>query len=101
MQHRYTRALSLAGPMRGILLVDTDRFNTVYIATLGASLDGTESEWLTCAALEDGHVIGAVPIPVNTMPEETFREFAVLDDGGVLHAELSEEGVRYVRYDCR
>lgn len=101
MNLRYTRALSVASVARGILLVDTDRFSTVYVATLGTAGDGTDTLWLTCAALEDGHVLGAVQVTPNTIPEETFREFAVLDDGGVLHAEMTEAGVSYVRYDCR
>ncbi len=101
MQHRYTRAIALTTAARGILLLDTDRFSTLYIATLGNGADGSDVEQLTCLALEDGHVLGSVPVTVNTLPEETFREFAVLEDGGVLHTEMSDEGVRYVRYDCR
>ena len=101
MQHRYTRAIPLTTAARGILLLDTDRFSTVYVATLGSATDGSDVERLTCMALEDGHVIGSVAVTVNTLPEETFREFAVLEDGGVLHTEMSDEGVRYVRYDCR
>jgi hypothetical protein len=101
MQHKYTRALAMAGTMRGILLLDSDRYSTVYVASIGTASDGTESEWLACVALEDGHVLGVVAVPPNVLPEETFREFAVEDDGGVLHAELGDDGVRYVRYDCR
>lgn len=101
MQHRYTTAFSVAAPARGILLLDTDRAGTVYVATVGALPDGSDFESLTCAALSDGHVLGTVPVTPNTMPEETFREFAVEDGGGVLHEELGEQGVTYVRYDCR
>lgn len=100
MQHRYTRALALPGAARGILLLDSDRFSTVYVAVLGSAAD-VEHEWLACVALEDGRVLGVVPVTPNTLPEETFREFAVLDDGGVLHAEMSEDGITYARYDCR
>lgn len=85
----------------GILLLDTDRFSTLYVATLGSAADGSDVEQLTCVALEDGRVIRSVPVTANTLPEETFREFAVLEDGGVLHTKMSDEGVRYVRYDCR
>jgi hypothetical protein len=101
MQLRYTRALSSAIVARGILLLDSDRFSTLYVATLGSTIDGIDVESITCVALEDGHVLGSVEVPPNAMPEETFREFAVLDQGGVLHAEMTESGMSYVRYDCR
>ena len=39
-------------------------------------------------------------LPVNTMPEETFRDLTVLDDGGVLYAIRSNDGVSYRRFDC-
>ena len=97
---RYTRPLPANGDVEGILLLDTDRMGTVYIATLGTQSDGTSGEWLTCASLADGHVMAAVPVNENTLPEETFREFAVMDDGGVLHEEMTDSGVAYVRYDC-
>jgi hypothetical protein len=99
-QLRYARPLAASGSVDGILLLDTDRIGTVYLATLGTEPDGTSSEWLTCASLSDGHVIGRTAVNENTLPDETFREFAVLDDGGVLHAEMSDNDVTYVRYHC-
>jgi hypothetical protein len=99
-QHRYTRPLPDELAVRGLLLLDTDRLGTVYVVTLSAAPDGTPSESLVCAALADGHVLGSVPVTPNTMPEETFREFAVMDGGGVLHEEMSDEGATFVRYDC-
>ena len=47
-----------------------------------------------------GEILGSVTVPANTMPEETFRDFVVLDDGGVLYAVRTANGVTYYETDC-
>ncbi|KFA90410.1 hypothetical protein Q664_28620 [Archangium violaceum Cb vi76] len=45
----------------------------------------------------------SLPLPVLSiaMPEETFRDFAVPDGGGVLYSVRTLEGVTLRRYTCR
>lgn len=99
MQHRFTRELRHGAEIRGILLLDTDKLGTIYLATL-IDQNGTESVILTCLEPLKGYPTGSALLPVNTMPEETFRDFAVLDEGGVIYSVRTEQGVSYQRYDC-
>jgi len=99
MQHRFTRELRQGAEIHGILMLDTDKQGTIYLATLLGG-DGTEAVILTCLEPLKGFPMGNVQLPVNTLPEETFRDFAVLDDGGVIYSVRTEQGVSYQRYDC-
>ena len=45
-------------------------------------------------------ILGSVEVQLNDMPEETFREFSVADDGTVYHAEMSEQGMSYRAIHC-
>jgi hypothetical protein len=99
MQHRFTRELRHGAEIRGILMLDTDKLGTIYLATL-LDQNGSETVILTCLEPLKGYPTGSAQLPVNTMPEETFRDFAVLDDGGVIYSVRTEQGVSYQRYDC-
>ena len=57
--------------------------------------------WVSCLDPLDGRPIGKIELPANTMPEESFRDLAVFDEGGVLYALRTEQGVTFQRYDCR
>lgn len=100
MQHRFTRELRQGAVIRGILMLDTDKLGTIYLATQ-LDKDGSEMVILTCLEPLKGFPMGSVQLPVNTMPEETFRDFAVLDEGGVIYSMRTEQGVSYQRYDCQ
>lgn len=99
MQHRFTRELRQGAPIHGILLLDSDKLGTIYLATLIEQND-TEKLILTCLEPLKGYPTGSAELPVNTLPEETFRDLVVLDDGGVIYSIRSEQGVSYQRYDC-
>ena len=49
----------------------------------GAAADAAKA---SAKAPAKGVPLGSATLPVNTMPEETWRDFTVLDDGGVLFA---------------
>ncbi|HRI68511.1 MAG TPA: hypothetical protein PK156_29985 [Polyangium sp.] len=100
MQHRFTRELRQGAEIRGILMLDTDKQGTIYLATY-LDQGGSEVVVLTCLEPLKGFPMGSVPLPVNTLPEETFRDFAVLDEGGVIYSVRTEQGVAYQRYDCQ
>lgn len=99
-QHRYTRELRLEAEVLAIALLDTDRQGVVYFGT--HLQDGAEEiVQVTCLEPLKGEPIGTAILPANTMPEETFRDLAVLDGGGVLYALRSETGVTYQHYECK
>jgi hypothetical protein len=99
MQHRFTRELRQGAEIRGILMLDSDKLGTIYLATQ-LNQNGTEVVILTCLEPLKGFPTGSAQLPVNTLPEETFRDFAVLDEGGVIYSVRGEQGVSYQRYDC-
>ena len=101
LEHRFTRQLDLGMPMMAIVLLDTDRQGTVYLGTVIEPAQGTEAVLLTCVSPTDGHALGSVQMPINTLPEETFRDLAVLDEGGVVYQLRTDKGVTLARYDCR
>ncbi|WP_170229600.1 hypothetical protein [Polyangium fumosum] len=100
MQHRFTREYRQGSEIRGILLLDTDKTGTIYLATLLVQ-NGQETVILSCHEPLKGIPTGTAVLPVNTMPEETFRDMAVLDEGGVVYSVRTEQGVSYQKYDCQ
>ncbi len=61
---------------------------------------GDEVVFLTCLEPLKGLPVGTAVMPANTLPEETFRDLVVLDEGGVIYSLRSETGVTYTRYNC-
>ena len=105
-EHRFTRQVQVPFVVRGLLLLDSDRAGIVYVAVFGATPsasnpDGDPIVELVCLEPTHGAPIGAVTLPANTMPEETFRELAVLDEGGAIYLLRTEAGVTMMRADCR
>jgi len=99
-QHRFTRELRLKAFVRSIVLLDSDKAGTIYFAAEVEQADGQDMVLLSCLEPLKGTPVGAAVLPVNTLPEESFRDLVVLDEGGVVYALRSEQGVTYVRYDC-
>lgn len=99
-EHRFTRELRFKSELRSILLLDTDKAGIIYFAV--TLFEEPSSEWVVLQCLDPlkGTPIGSSTLPVNTLPEETFRDFAVLDTGGVMYAVRANDGVSYKRYDC-
>jgi hypothetical protein len=100
MQHRFTRELRQPGEIRGILMLDSDKVGTIYLATQVEVPGEGEAVLLTCLEPLRGFPTGTAVLPVNNMPEETFRDMAVLDEGGVLYSVRTEQGVSYQKFDC-
>lgn len=98
--NRFTRELDLPRPVLSIALLDSDLRGTLYLAALLDDASAPPELELLCAAEADGHLLGDVPLPANTGPEETFRDLAALDSGGVLYAQRSDDGVAYRVVSC-
>ncbi|ADO73131.1 hypothetical protein [Stigmatella aurantiaca] len=106
-QRRYTREYRLQFPLMAITLLDSDRAGIIYLGVAGQLPTGKASPAtepgvrLFCLDPLDGKVLGQADLPLNTLPEETFRDFTVLDEGGVLFQLRTESGVTLRRADCR
>ncbi|MFO0590214.1 MAG: hypothetical protein U0441_21910 [Polyangiaceae bacterium] len=98
--HRFTRELRLRSFVRAIVLLDSDLAGTIYFASEVEVEGGNEVVLLTCLEPLKGTPVGGAVLPVNTLPEETFRDLTVQNEGGVLYAQRTDEGVTYVHYDC-
>ncbi|HEX8537747.1 MAG TPA: hypothetical protein VF664_09805 [Cystobacter sp.] len=106
-QHRYTREYRLEFPLMFILLLDTDRSGLIYLGVMGELPTGKAEPAvepgvrLFCLDALDGRMVGQANLPANTLPEETFRDFAVLDEGGVIYKHVTKSGVTLQRAHCR
>ncbi len=98
-EHLYTREINLDAPILSIQLLDTDQLGTIYFGTQ-VQEDGEDVVVLVCLDQMTGAPQGSAILPANTLPEETFRDFVVLDGGGVMMALRTEEGVNYQYFDC-
>jgi hypothetical protein len=102
-EHRFTRELRFEAPVWSIVLLDTDRAGTIYFAAevqVGAEGVDPNVVLLTCLDPATGTPVGSAELPANTLPEESFRDLVVLDEGGVVAALRTEQGVSYQRYAC-
>jgi hypothetical protein len=106
-QHRYTREFRLQFPLWNIALMDTDLSGIIHLGVIGEvnPYGTTPAEQLGmrlyCIEPTEGRMLGQAELPVTHLPEETFRNYQVLDEGGVIYQLLTEEGVSLRRAACR
>lgn len=103
--HRFTRQYVLGAHVIALNLLDSDRSGIIYLGSVIETPESTEEAprfavSLLCLDPLDGRPLGRTMLPANGGPEETFRELAVQDEGGVLYLLRSEQGPRVVRYVC-
>ena len=96
MALRFTRKIPLPVAAMGIVLLESDRDGVVYLGVLGE-----REVAVLCIDERNGALLGTTTLPPNDMPEETFRDFAVLDAGGFVYSARDERGVTLMRGDCR
>lgn len=96
----FTRELKENVPILTISLLDSDAKGIIYVAYTTELGENEERLVLHCLSPKDGHVLGSTEVQLNDMPEETFREFSVADDGTVYHAEMTEQGMSYRAIHC-
>lgn len=106
-EQRMARELWLQFPLLYITLLDTDLAGTVYVAVVGqlptgkANPPNAPGMRLYCLEPAEGKVIGQAELIYSPMPEETFRDLVVLDEGGIVYQVRTEAGVTLRRADCR
>jgi hypothetical protein len=102
LDHRFTRNIKAPAPAPSILMLDTDVKGIIYMAVQVQYGEQTEDTivQLLCMEPKQGAIIGSSTLPANVMPEESFKDFEVLDEGGVLYSYKTENGVEIRHYTC-
>lgn len=96
---RFTRQLTFSGLLVTIVALDSDRKGTIYLAVT-AEQGSTPVTSVTCLEPTRGDPLGAVQIATNTSPEESLRELTVTDDGTLIFAHRTPEGMAFESYRC-
>ncbi len=94
---RFARAIQFPRPARQVMLLDTDLRGTIYLGVLGGNPQMVQ---IACLDPSDGHAIGRIAVPTSEVPEESFRDFSVGDDGAIVLALRTEDGVEYRSARC-
>ena len=94
---RFAVQVSFPRPAEAIVLLDSDARGTIY---LGLAAGDPPDATIACLAPNDGHVLGKVTLPLSSAPEESFRDFAIGDDGTITFAVRTEDGVDYRTSTC-
>lgn len=95
---RFARQINVPRPAKSIVLLDSDAKGTIYLGAACGPSDNVAE--IACLDSKDGHVLGRVDVPLSTLPEETFRDFVVTDDGSIVYALRTEDGVEYRAVRC-
>ncbi|HNZ21784.1 MAG TPA: hypothetical protein PLJ27_19925 [Polyangiaceae bacterium] len=101
--HLFTRELRLEEAVMYLVLLDSDKHGTIYVAAVIGNPElspGDVRVQLVCLEPTQGAPVGGAWMPANTLPDETFRDAVVLDEGGVVYAERTEDGIIYRVYHC-
>lgn len=98
--HEFTREYRMTGMVSTLLLLDSDKGGTIYLASELLAGEQGAVVVLMCLEPQKGSPIGVVELPANIIPEESMRDFSVLDSGGVVYARRTDNGVSYEKYDC-
>jgi hypothetical protein len=102
-EHQFTREIRLEDAVLNLVLLDSDKLGTIYVAAVIGTPEpppGNVQVQLVCLDPAQGAPMGGAFMPANMLADETFRDLVVLDEGGVVYAERTEEGVTYRVYNC-
>ena len=94
---RFARVIQFPRPARQIMLLDSDMRGTLYVGVLAGT---PQLVHIACLDAGDGRVIGRLSVPTSATPEEAFRDFTIADDGTILLALRTEEGIEYRSAHC-
>jgi hypothetical protein len=104
-QMRFMKELRLPVPLRHLMYLDADRAGRIYVgAAVGREASPGEpllEEGVQVLCLSpEGEVRGSAMLPPNQLPDETFRELTVTEDGTILYLHRTEAGAELRRYRC-
>jgi hypothetical protein len=103
--HRFTRQYELGAPLVHLNLLDSDASGVIYLGGVVLAPGSTDevplfSVQVLCLDPLDGRPLGRTVLPPSVGGEETFRELAVLDEGGVVYLHRTPQGVQLLRASC-
>jgi hypothetical protein len=98
--HRFTRELTMGSAIQQIVLLDTDMEGTIYFGSELVVAEPQTEVLIVCLDSATGEPQGTVTVPANDMPEETFKDYVVPPDGGVIYAHRTSNGVEYKKAEC-
>jgi hypothetical protein len=96
---RFTRVLDVAPRVKQIALLDSDARGTIYLGVVRGAGANDEIR-VGCHDPIDGLELGAVMLPVSTMPEVTFKDLVVMPVGRIIASVRSDQGVEYRVVTC-
>ncbi len=96
-EHRFTRELRMPMPIGNIALLDTDKRGVIFLAAVlvDDTLGQTAGAQIVCLSPDSGAPVGGSFVSYTDTPEETFRSMAVLENGTVIMAVPTEQGMQY------
>jgi hypothetical protein len=94
---RFAVQVAFPHPAHAMVLLDSDAKGTLYI---GVTANEPEVAHVACIDPHDGHVVGRTSFATSDAPEESFRDIAVGDDGTIVFAIRTDEGVEYRTTRC-
>jgi hypothetical protein len=96
---RFTKLFTFGEPVQAITELDADTAHTVYLGVI-IGAPGHAHLVVQCVNAQSGDPLGRVDLPTSPLADETFRDLAVLPDGGFAYAERDANGVKYALYYC-
>jgi hypothetical protein len=101
---RVQRQLTLTVPLLSIVFLDSDPAGNIYAGVhVGQEMRPGEmlNEAIQVLCLgPSAELRGTATLVANTMPEESFRDLSVLDDGTILYMQRNETGVAITQHQC-
>ncbi|MBK7861753.1 MAG: hypothetical protein IPJ65_24680 [Archangiaceae bacterium] len=105
---RFTREVRLGMSVLRIALLGSDRSGLIYLAAQGErvppdrpSAEPKPTVDLLCLDASDGRPLSRTELQANTSADQTLRELAVLESGGVVYLRRTETSAELQRVDCR
>lgn len=103
-EERLARVVSMATPFFSIVQLDSDVSGRIYVAVHAGretSPGVVVGEELRVACLGPSlEPRGMARLPANTLPDESFRDLAIADDGRLVYMRRTESGVTVETYAC-
>lgn len=101
---RHQKQVVLGARILSLVLLDSDPRGGIYVgAHVGEEVEPGrmlgEAVQVVCLGAQLD-VRGQASLPPNTLPEETFRDLTVLDDGSIAYMHSTEGGVTVRTYRC-
>jgi hypothetical protein len=98
--HRWTRELRFPGELSAVGFLDSGGHGAVWAVLLAGSTRADYTNWAVCLDVATGRVRTSATLAVESPAWESFRDFAVREDGSLVVARRSEQQVTYAAYPC-